>query len=56
MRNEHVYVSCGPVIDASIQAGGNAYRFGCDLSAAFSQEQGEIASHEVTCTLIKRSK
>ncbi|MEK3663098.1 CehA/McbA family metallohydrolase [Paenibacillus sp. FSL F4-0236] len=51
VRNGHVYVSRGPVIDASIQAGGNTYRFGCDLSAAFSQEQGEIASHEVTCTL-----
>lgn len=51
VRNGHVYVSRGPVIDASIQAGGNTYRFGSDLSAAFSQEQGEIASHEVTCTL-----
>lgn len=51
VKNGHVYVSRGPVLEASIQVGGHDYRFGCDLSDAFSLGKSEAASHEVNCTL-----
>ncbi|WP_106768604.1 CehA/McbA family metallohydrolase [Paenibacillus faecalis] len=51
VRRGEVYVSRGPVLEATIRAGDREYRFGSDVSQAFADEQQAESERNITCSL-----